>query len=176
MPTARRWKRWRPKTAGRYEQLVCLGDVVGYGADPAFAIDWLREQPSRPEDHVRGNHDKAAIGLAESGMVQCGGAEVGDCGRSTRAEHGRLNSEGLRCVAAGAGAGGESFGYATARRSTRMSIFRTRADVQAFFGSDGAVTMPAALFFLAIRMSRAAFSARAEDAGPGMRMLPPVGR
>jgi hypothetical protein len=27
---------------GRYDQILCLGDLVGYGADPNFAVDWAR--------------------------------------------------------------------------------------------------------------------------------------
>ena len=48
---------------GRYDQLLCLGDVVGYGPDPIFAIDWLRAQPNCKV--IRGNHDKAAVGLTD---------------------------------------------------------------------------------------------------------------
>ena len=44
---------------GLYERIVCLGDLVGYGADPNPVVDWVR-------DHVvaviRGNHDKACSG------------------------------------------------------------------------------------------------------------------
>ncbi|KAB2924208.1 MAG: metallophosphoesterase family protein [Bacteroidetes bacterium] len=42
---------------------VCLGDVVGYGADPAACIDRLRE---RGIPAVMGNHDKAAAGLLDT--------------------------------------------------------------------------------------------------------------
>jgi predicted phosphodiesterase len=55
-------------TRGRYDRLVCLGDVVGYGPDPAFAIEWLRAQPAALElAIVRGNHDKAvaSVGVNE---------------------------------------------------------------------------------------------------------------
>jgi len=44
---------------GRYDRLLCLGDLVGYGADPNAVTAWAR-------DHVtviiRGNHDKACTG------------------------------------------------------------------------------------------------------------------
>ena len=39
---------------------VCLGDVVGYGADPNAMVDWVRQDAAAT---VRGNHDKAAAGL-----------------------------------------------------------------------------------------------------------------
>jgi predicted phosphodiesterase len=47
---------------GQYERIVCLGDVVGYGADPNPVCEWVR----RHADHViRGNHDKACCGIEE---------------------------------------------------------------------------------------------------------------
>lgn len=45
---------------GRYDQIVCCGDLVGYGVDPNLVVDWVRENV----DHtVRGNHDKACSGM-----------------------------------------------------------------------------------------------------------------
>ncbi len=46
--------------AGLYDRAVCLGDLVGYGADPNFAVDWAREHAVAV---IRGNHDKVAVGL-----------------------------------------------------------------------------------------------------------------
>lgn len=47
---------------GQFEGIVCLGDVVGYGADPNAVCEWVREHA----DHViRGNHDKACCGIEE---------------------------------------------------------------------------------------------------------------
>jgi predicted phosphodiesterase len=43
-----------------YEAVLCLGDVVGYGADPTYAIRWAQETPRAI---IRGNHDKACSGL-----------------------------------------------------------------------------------------------------------------
>ncbi len=45
---------------GRYDRIVCLGDLVGYGADPNFAVDWARENAVAV---IRGNHDKVCAGL-----------------------------------------------------------------------------------------------------------------
>jgi predicted phosphodiesterase len=45
---------------GRYDRIVCLGDLAGYGADPNFAIEWARANVSAI---VRGNHDKVCAGL-----------------------------------------------------------------------------------------------------------------
>lgn len=44
---------------GKHDRIVCCGDVVGYGADPNRATDWIRQSV---EHVVRGNHDKAATG------------------------------------------------------------------------------------------------------------------
>jgi predicted phosphodiesterase len=41
---------------GLYDQILCLGDLVGYGADPNFAVDWARANVAAI---VRGNHDRA---------------------------------------------------------------------------------------------------------------------
>lgn len=41
--------------AGRYDQILCLGDLVGYGADPNAVVEWARASSLVV---VRGNHDK----------------------------------------------------------------------------------------------------------------------
>src|ERR1700733_16050511 len=47
---------------GRWERAVCLGDLVGYGPDPNEVVDQIRGMTSAV---IRGNHDKAACGLAD---------------------------------------------------------------------------------------------------------------
>ena len=49
-------------SAGEWEQVLVLGDLVGYGADPNAVIDRVRALPVAAM--VRGNHDKVAAGLA----------------------------------------------------------------------------------------------------------------
>jgi len=44
-----------------YDALLVLGDLVGYGADPAGVID--RTLAREPRAIIRGNHDKVAAGL-----------------------------------------------------------------------------------------------------------------
>jgi diadenosine tetraphosphatase ApaH/serine/threonine PP2A family protein phosphatase len=41
-----------------YDKLICLGDIVGYGADPNLCIEWVRE---RADFTIAGNHDWGAI-------------------------------------------------------------------------------------------------------------------
>lgn len=45
---------------GRYDQALCCGDLVGYGADPNPVVEWVRAHCHLV---VRGNHDKACTGL-----------------------------------------------------------------------------------------------------------------
>jgi predicted phosphodiesterase len=46
--------------AGRYDQAICCGDLVGYGADPNPIVEWVRANCAAT---VRGNHDKACTGI-----------------------------------------------------------------------------------------------------------------
>jgi predicted phosphodiesterase len=45
----------------RWDRMLVLGDLVGYGAEPNAVIDRVRALD--PEAVIRGNHDKAACGL-----------------------------------------------------------------------------------------------------------------
>lgn len=46
--------------ADGFDAIVCLGDVVGYGADPNSVVEWVKRNSAAT---VRGNHDKASVGL-----------------------------------------------------------------------------------------------------------------
>jgi len=43
------------------DQVVCCGDLVGYGPDPNAVVEWARENVAVV---VRGNHDKACCGIS----------------------------------------------------------------------------------------------------------------
>jgi predicted phosphodiesterase len=45
---------------GQYDRILCLGDLVGYGADPNAVTEWVRTSAAVV---VRGNHDRACAGL-----------------------------------------------------------------------------------------------------------------
>jgi predicted phosphodiesterase len=45
---------------GRYDRVVCCGDLVGYGANPNEVCAWVQRHATAV---VRGNHDKACCGL-----------------------------------------------------------------------------------------------------------------
>ncbi len=47
---------------GRYDAILNCGDLVGYGPDPNAVVDWCRANTPLL---VRGNHDKACIGLQD---------------------------------------------------------------------------------------------------------------
>jgi diadenosine tetraphosphatase ApaH/serine/threonine PP2A family protein phosphatase len=49
--------------AGRYDRLLVLGDLVGYGADPNAVIERMRALPNAT--FIRGNHDKVGAGLED---------------------------------------------------------------------------------------------------------------
>ena len=51
----------------RIDKVVCLGDFVGYAADPNKVLDRIRTMP-RPVVSVRGNHDKVIAGLEPGEM------------------------------------------------------------------------------------------------------------
>ncbi|MDX1979835.1 MAG: metallophosphoesterase family protein [Bryobacteraceae bacterium] len=47
--------------AGAYDDVICLGDIVGYGADPNEVTHWVRDHATHV---IRGNHDRACTGDA----------------------------------------------------------------------------------------------------------------
>lgn len=46
---------------GKYDRILCLGDLVGYGPDP----NAVTERASQIETVIRGNHDKACAGITD---------------------------------------------------------------------------------------------------------------
>lgn len=48
---------------GKWDAAVCLGDIVGYGPDPAEVSDKLQ---ILTKEVIRGNHDKAVAGIMNS--------------------------------------------------------------------------------------------------------------
>lgn len=47
--------------AGAYDNILCLGDYVGYGAAPNEVVDWARTHVAVT---IRGNHDRVSCGLS----------------------------------------------------------------------------------------------------------------
>ena len=48
------------------ERLICLGDIVGYGADPEWSVDTVMQMVAEGGLAVRGNHDNAVSVGSES--------------------------------------------------------------------------------------------------------------
>ncbi|MGJ4950753.1 metallophosphoesterase family protein [Bradyrhizobium sp. HKCCYLS20291] len=48
------------------ERLICLGDIVGYGADPEWSVDTVMEMVGNGGLAVRGNHDNAVSTASET--------------------------------------------------------------------------------------------------------------
>jgi predicted phosphodiesterase len=48
--------------AGRYDCVLCCGDLVGYGADPDYVAAWVRAHCAVT---IRGNHDRASAGMED---------------------------------------------------------------------------------------------------------------
>ena len=57
----------------RVEKILCLGDVVGYNADPLFCVENTRAVSAAI---VRGNHDKAVTGLMNVDYFNAHAAEA----------------------------------------------------------------------------------------------------
>ncbi len=50
------------RSRGAWDEVLCLGDLVGYGADPNRVVDWIR---ANARVAVRGNHDKVCTGMED---------------------------------------------------------------------------------------------------------------
>jgi predicted phosphodiesterase len=48
----------------KFDRIVCLGDFVGYGAQPNQVLDLMRTVKGR-KLYIRGNHDRVAAGLED---------------------------------------------------------------------------------------------------------------
>jgi predicted phosphodiesterase len=46
----------------KFDRIVCLGDFVGYGAEPNQVLDRMRTLRA-PKLYIRGNHDRVAAGI-----------------------------------------------------------------------------------------------------------------
>lgn len=48
----------------KFDQVICLGDFVGYGAQPNQVLDTMRNMRQR-KLYIRGNHDRVAAGVED---------------------------------------------------------------------------------------------------------------
>ena len=47
-------------TEGKFDQIICCGDLVGYNPQPGRVLEWTREHCTAV---IRGNHDKVVAGI-----------------------------------------------------------------------------------------------------------------
>lgn len=47
-----------------WDEILCLGDFVGYGAEPNQVLDLMRTIPAR-KIYIRGNHDRVVAGIED---------------------------------------------------------------------------------------------------------------
>ncbi len=71
------------------ERIICLGDYVGYGADPEWTVETVMDLVDSGAIAVRGNHDNA-IGTTESMNAQAQAAIEWTRGRLSAAQRGFL--------------------------------------------------------------------------------------
>ncbi|HEX6178471.1 MAG TPA: metallophosphoesterase family protein, partial [Thermoanaerobaculia bacterium] len=49
----------------KFDTVICLGDFVGYGAQPNQVLDVMRTMKAR-KIYIRGNHDRVVAGLDDA--------------------------------------------------------------------------------------------------------------
>jgi diadenosine tetraphosphatase ApaH/serine/threonine PP2A family protein phosphatase len=114
------------------ERIVFLGDYVGYGADPGYALEVVQDQVARGAIALRGNHDEAAVG-SSAGMNETARAaiawtrrRVSEGGRQFLSGLPLTHEEGdLLFVHANAVAP-DRWGYVTNRLEAARSLMATR--------------------------------------------------
>jgi predicted phosphodiesterase len=50
----------------KFDTVICLGDFVGYGAQPNHVLDTMRAFKGKRRLYIRGNHDRVAAGLDDA--------------------------------------------------------------------------------------------------------------
>ena len=112
----------------KFDQVICLGDFVGYGAQPNQVLDTMRTMKA-PKLYIRGNHDRVAAGLddAEGFNTRREGRRALDARSPLRAAT-AISSPSSRSAPSSAKASCS----VTARRTTRTSTFSTKATPATF--------------------------------------------
>ena len=49
-----------------YDKMVCLGDIVGYNADPNLVVEWIRDEVDLV---LAGNHDYAVLNKTDVSYI-----------------------------------------------------------------------------------------------------------
>lgn len=117
------------------DRLVFLGDYVGYGADPGYAVDTVEALVARGAIALRGNHDEAAVG-SSAGMSQNARIAI-EWTRDRLSERQRrflaglayTHEEGDRLFVHANAVAPHAWGYVTNRLEAARSLAATRCDV-----------------------------------------------
>jgi len=116
----------------RPDRMVFLGDYVGYGADPGYVVDLVRDFVARGAVALRGNHDDAVVGSTARMNVAAREAIEWTRGRLDEAQRRFLaglplthEEEDRLFVHANAVAPG-GWGYVTDRLEAARSLMATR--------------------------------------------------
>ena len=165
-----------PRAPEEVRPVICLGDFVGYGAQPNQVLDMMRTMRGA-KLYIRGNHDRVAAGLDDGGRLQPRreGRRALDARSPQRAEP-QLPRE----AAARAASITTACCSATARRMTRTSTCSTTttprrsfARIEAQFILYGHTHLPVVFSIDGQRNVRGLRGPRRSDgaAGPGHRYL-----
>lgn len=76
--------------ARRADRIVLLGDLVGYGADPAAVLDLAIEEVGRGALAILGNHDEAALADGACGMNETAATAIAWTRGKLRPDHRRF--------------------------------------------------------------------------------------
>ncbi|CCD93599.1 conserved hypothetical protein [Bradyrhizobium sp. ORS 375] len=118
------------------ERFICLGDIVGYGADPEWSVDTVMEIVAEGGLAVRGNHDNAVSTASESMNAEAQAAM-----EWTR---GRLSAEQRRFLAElpmSVGDDDRLFVHSEASSPTRWRYIQSSADAaRSMIATEAAVT------------------------------------
>jgi diadenosine tetraphosphatase ApaH/serine/threonine PP2A family protein phosphatase len=79
------------------ERYICLGDIVGYGADPEWAVETVMDLVANGGLAVRGNHDNAVVVASESMNAEAQAAIEWTRGRLSAAQRSFLAELPLIC-------------------------------------------------------------------------------
>ena len=109
------------------DQVACLGDVVGYGADPNECLAFLRELT---EGVVAGNHDYGAVGLTD---IQAFNSAAQAAIQWTREELSGENLAFLRQLPLCRQRGGTTFVHATPHRPHEWNYIFTFPEAEEGF-------------------------------------------
>jgi diadenosine tetraphosphatase ApaH/serine/threonine PP2A family protein phosphatase len=115
--------------ASRADSLLCLGDVVGYGADPAACIELVAE---RAEAFIAGNHEHGVTGLLDLDWFNAAARAAAEWTRE------RLDGDHLgflKALPLVAEVGGATLVHASPRQPEEWAYLITAADGFETFGA-----------------------------------------